>query len=120
MVFVTDNLAVFMVFLLAYILRFNFVLGSINFTMAVDQGMIVLIVYTFYSLIFHSYSGLLRHTTLTDISLVFIVTTISSVSLLFITLGTRTFGWNSILEIPMSIILIHYVSITVVLFFERV
>jgi FlaA1/EpsC-like NDP-sugar epimerase len=119
-VFMTDNLAVFLVFILAYILRFNFVIDSINFTIAFNQGLIVLFVYALYSLIFHSYSGLLRHTTLTDISLVFIVTTISSFSLLFITIGTRSFGWNRILEIPMSIILIHYVSITVVLFFERV
>jgi FlaA1/EpsC-like NDP-sugar epimerase len=119
-VFMTDNLAVFLVFLFAYILRFNFVIDSINFSIALNQGLIVLLVYAIYSLLFHSYSGLLRHTTLTDISLVFIVTSISSFSLLFVTLGTRSFGWNRILEIPISIILIHYVSITVVLFFERV
>jgi FlaA1/EpsC-like NDP-sugar epimerase len=120
LVFLTDNFAVLLVFLLAYTLRFNFDLDSINFSLAVDQGLIVLFIFAIYSLIFHSYSGLLRHTTLTDISLVFIVTTISSVSLLFLTLGTRTFDWPHILEIPMSIILIHYVTITVTLFIERV
>jgi FlaA1/EpsC-like NDP-sugar epimerase len=120
MVFLTDNLTVFMVFMLAYILRFNFVIDSINFPLAINQSFVALFVYIFYSLIFHSYSGLLRHTTLTDISLVFIVTTISSATLFFITLGSRTFGWPEIIEIPTSIILIHYVSITVTLFFERV
>jgi FlaA1/EpsC-like NDP-sugar epimerase len=120
MVFVTDNFTVFIVFMLAYILRFNFVIDAINFPLAINQSFVALFVYAFYSLIFHSYSGLLRHTTLTDISLVFIVTTISSVTLFFITLGSRTFGWLDIIEIPTSIILIHYVSITVTLFFERV
>ena len=120
MVFVTDNLAVFLVFLLAYLLRFNFDLDAINHSVAINQGLIVLSVYAVFSLIFRSYSGLLRHTTLTDISMVFIVTTLSSASLLLITLGTRSFGWDYHLEIPISIILIHYVTITVALFFERV
>jgi FlaA1/EpsC-like NDP-sugar epimerase len=120
MLFVTDNLAVFLVFLLAYLLRFNFDIATINHSIAIYHGLIALFVYAVFSLIFRSYSGLLRHTTLTDISLVFIVTTLSSASLLLITLGTRSFSWDYHLEIPISIILIHYVTITVVLFFERV
>jgi FlaA1/EpsC-like NDP-sugar epimerase len=120
MLFVTDNLAVFLVFLLAYLLRFNFDITAINHSIAIYHGLIALCVYAVFSLIFRSYSGLLRHTTLTDVSMVFIVTTFSSASLLLITLGTRSFGWDYHLEIPISIILIHYVTITVVLFFERV
>jgi FlaA1/EpsC-like NDP-sugar epimerase len=120
MVFVTDNLAVFLVFLLAYILRFNFDVTSINVTIALNHGLIALLVYSFFSLVFHSYSGLLRHTTLTDISHVFIVTTLSTASLLLITFSNRLLDLNNILNIPNSIILIHYVTITVVLFFERV
>jgi FlaA1/EpsC-like NDP-sugar epimerase len=120
MVFVTDNLAVFLIFLFAYLLRFNFNVAGINPAIIIDHGLIALFVYAVFSLIFRSYAGLLRHTTLTDISLVFIVTSISSATLLFITLGTRSFGWDFRLEIPVSIILIHYVSITVVWFFERV
>ena len=120
MVFVTDNLAVFLVFLLAYLLRFNFDLAAINHSIAINHGLIALFVYSVFSLIFRSYSGLLRHTTLTDISLVFIVTTLSTASLLLITFGSRSFDWDNHLNIPNSIILIHYVTITVVLFFERV
>ena len=119
-VFVTDNLAVFLVFLFAYLLRYNFDVDGINHPMAFNHGLIVLFVYAVLSLIFRSYSGLLRHTTLTDISLVFIVTTLSAVSLLFITLCGRSFDWDANLMIPISIVLIHYVSITVVLFFVRV
>jgi FlaA1/EpsC-like NDP-sugar epimerase len=120
MVFITDNLAVFLAFIIAYLLRFNFDTSKINFTVIFDQALITLFVYSVYSLIFHSYSGLLRHTTLTDITLVFIVTTISSGSLFLITLASRTYGWLYLLEIPISIILIHYGTITVAFFFERV
>jgi FlaA1/EpsC-like NDP-sugar epimerase len=120
MVFVTDILAVFLVFLFSYLLRFNFDIAAINHTIAVNHGLIALFIYAVFSIIFRSYSGLLRHTTLTDISHVFIVTTLSTVSLLLITIFNREFELNRILNIPLSIILIHYVSITVVLFFERV
>lgn len=120
LVFVTDNLAVFVVFLSAYVLRFNFNIEGINFAIAINHGLIVLFVYSVFSIVFRSYSGLLRHTTLTDISHVFIVTTVSTAFLLLITVGSRSFGWGNNLEIPLSIILIHFVAITVVLFFERV
>jgi FlaA1/EpsC-like NDP-sugar epimerase len=120
MVFVTDNLAVFIVFLFAYVLRFNFNIAAINSTIAINHGLVALFIYAVFSIIFRSYAGLLRHTTLTDISHVFIVTTVSTVTLFLVTIGSRSFGWSKNLEIPLSIILIHFVSITVVLFFERV
>jgi FlaA1/EpsC-like NDP-sugar epimerase len=120
MVFAMDNLAVYIVFFLAYILRFNFKFDEINFSLVINHAILTLIVYTVFSLIFRSYSGLLRHTTLTDISLVFVVTTVSMVTLLGLTLCSRTFGWGENLTVPISIILIHYVTITVFLFSFRV
>jgi len=45
-VFFTDNLAVFLAFLLAYILRFNFDLNSVNFNIAINQGFIVMLIYS--------------------------------------------------------------------------
>ncbi|HPJ60867.1 MAG TPA: nucleoside-diphosphate sugar epimerase/dehydratase [Bacteroidales bacterium] len=120
MVFVNDNLIVYIAFILAYLLRFNMVFAAVNFQLALEQGLIVLAVYAVFSLVFHSYSGLLRHTTLTDISLVFIVTTVSLLVLLVLQFAGRTLGLEGILKIPMSILLIHYVLVTVALFFERV
>jgi len=120
MVFVTDNFAVFLVFLFAYLLRFNFDLGAFDHSIAIGQGLSAAFVYGVFGILFRSYSGLLRHTTLTDISLVFIVTTLSTATLLFITLANRVFDWGKVLMIPLSIVLIHYVTITVILFFERV
>jgi len=120
LVFLSDILVVYIAFILAYLLRFNLVLEAVNFQLAMEQGLIVLAVYAIFSLIFHSYSGLLRHTTLTDITLVFLVTTISLLVLFVIVFIDKAIGWEGTLKIPMSILLIHYVLVTVVLFFERV
>lgn len=120
LVFLSDILVVCIAFIIAYLLRFNLVFKAVNFQLAFEQGIVVLTVYACFSLIFHSYSGLLRHTTLTDISLVFIVTSVSLVVLLAIVFISRTLGLTGLLNIPMSIILIHYVLVTVALFFERV
>jgi len=115
-----DTLSVFLVFLLAYLLRFNFDIHAVNFSLALNQSLIAVLVYTVFSVIFRSYAGLLRHTTLTDISLVFIVTLVSSSTLLGITLLSRSLNWGQTLTIPISIILIHFGSISIFLFFVRV
>jgi FlaA1/EpsC-like NDP-sugar epimerase len=120
LVFILDNGAVFVMFIFAYILRFNFHLEDVDLNLAFDHAIITLVVYALFSLIFRSYTGLLRHTTLTDISLVFVVTTISVIFLISLSLFSRFLGWNQLFTIPLSIILIHYASITVSLFFIRV
>jgi len=121
MVFVFDNLSVFLLVFFAYLLRFNFDIAAINYAIVFKHSLVILSVYAGFSIIFRSYSGLLRHTTLTDVSLIFLVTTISSIFLLVLTIGSRLFNLNKFLSsIPLSVILIHYGSITVFLFFVRV
>jgi FlaA1/EpsC-like NDP-sugar epimerase len=120
MVFVLDNFTVFVVFFIACLLRFNFNLAGINFSVAAYHALIAVCVYSTFSLIFRSYSGLIRHTTLTDISLVFLFTTVSALILLCLSLCSRWLNLGEKMTIPISIILIHYVSITVFLFFIRV
>lgn len=120
MVFGADNLAVFVTFLIAYILRFNFAFAAINYEHAIIHALIALVVYSAFSVVFRSFSGLLRHTTLTDISLVFMVTTFSVVTLLGLTLFARLISLDNRFILPISIIVIHYVLITVLLFFVRV
>jgi len=115
-----DCVSVFLVFLLAYILRFNFDIQDINYRIAFHQSLIAVFVYALYSILFRSYSGLLRHTTLTDISLVFIVTTFSAITLLALTLLSRTLFWGPTFTMPISIILIHFGTISIFLFFVRV
>jgi FlaA1/EpsC-like NDP-sugar epimerase len=119
-VFGLDNLAAFLVFLYAYLLRFNFVSADINLDIAIIQAFITFCTYVVFSLFFRSYSGLIRHTTLTDILLIFAVTTSSTIFLLFFNLCSRFFNLGEIATIPISIILIHYFSISVLLFSQRI
>jgi FlaA1/EpsC-like NDP-sugar epimerase len=120
MLFIHDTGAVFLSFLFAYLLRFNLTPGDFPMNQAVIHGLIALFVYTVFMLIFRSYAGLIRHTTLTDVSLVFVSTTASALFLTLLSVGERHININQILVIPISVILIHYVVITVFLFFMRI
>jgi len=77
-------------------------------------------IYAVFELLFRSYSGLIRHTTIIDIFIVFIATSSSLIVLLGLTLLGRKMGWSVTFNIPISIILIHYVTITLLLFFVRI
>ncbi len=119
-VFTLDNLAVFFLFLFAYMLRFNFILEDFSLNLAVDHAIVASCIYALFSLVFRSYSGLIRHTTVMDIFTVLIATSMSFIVLLGFTIIGRRIGWNDTLIIPVSILIIHYVSITVLLFFVRI
>jgi FlaA1/EpsC-like NDP-sugar epimerase len=120
MVFLQDNLAVFFSFLFAYLLRFNFVLNDFALNQAIHYALLTVIIYAAFALIFHSYSGMLRHTTIIDIFYVFLVTTFSFVTLFMLSIASRAFSWSEYLTLPLSILMIHYVLITVFLFAVRI
>ena len=119
-VFWLDILAVFLIFLFACILRFNFVLADFDLNLAINRAFITVSVYSAFALVFRSYSGLIRYTTITDIFIVFMATSFSLMFLLGLTILSRKAGWGETLNIPISIILIHYVTITLLLFFVRI
>lgn len=120
MIFTIDSATVFGSFIIAYLLRFNFDIPEDREGIFLYQGLIATSVYAFFSLIFKSYSGLIRHATLTDVTLVFVVTTCSGVLLLTISELSGYFNGGLILTIPQSIVLIHYVAATVIMFFGRI
>jgi len=119
-VFGLDIIAVFLVFLFAYVLRFNFVLTDFEPKLAINQAFIVVSVYAVFELIFRSYSGLIRHTTIIDVFIVFVATSLSLIVLVGLTLLGRRLSWGATLNIPISVLLIHYVTITLLLFFVRI
>jgi FlaA1/EpsC-like NDP-sugar epimerase len=120
MVFIIDALTVFVAFIIAYYLRFNFVVPEERMLPFLFQALIASSVYALYGLVFRSYSGLIRHTTLTDITLVFIVTTCSALTLVFFSAIGSWLRWAEILAIPQSILLIHYVAVSLILFVGRI
>jgi FlaA1/EpsC-like NDP-sugar epimerase len=119
MVFAADVSVVFMAFIVAYWLRFNFDIPDDRLGIFLYQGLIATSVYALFCLVFRSYSGLIRHTTLTDVTLVFVVTTCSAATLVIFSFVGAWLHWADILAIPQTIILIHYVSVSVFLFFGR-
>jgi len=120
LVFTADLTLVFLAFLVAYLLRFNFSIPGEWLDIFIWQGLIATSVYALFSLAFRSYCGLLRHATLTDITLVFVVTTCSAIVLVLFSLFGNWLQWADILAIPQSIILIHYVTVSIILFAGRI
>lgn len=120
MLLIHDTIAVFVTFIIAYLLRYNLIPDSFQINLAIIHGLIALFVYTVFMLTFRSYAGLIRHTTLTDVTLVFVSTTVSAVVLVLISYGEHYFSLSEDLVIPVAILLIHYVLITVFLFFMRI
>lgn len=119
-VFAIDAAAVYFTFLFAYLLRFNLVMSAVKFDLAVDQAFIVLGVYMFWMLIFKPYAGLIRHTTIKDTFNLFLTTTSSLAVLMLMSLLERRLALPDLLNIPLSILMIHFGAVTVVMFFFRV
>ncbi len=120
MVLIIDMAVVYFSFLIAYILRYNFETYSFEISLSFKQAFLVLFVYTFFMLIFKSYAGMIRHTTIRDTYKI-IGTGFCSLVILFpLTLLSRKYEWNYLYDIPGSILLIHSGAVTILLFFFRV
>lgn len=119
LVFLFAGIAIFITFLFAYILRFNFNL-AIGFGLALKQSLLVLGVYFGFEAILRSFTGLKRHTTIMDIFKVVITTTSALAVLFLISFISRHVERNYILNIPLSILLIHYISINILLITFRI
>lgn len=120
MVFSLDAATVFIAFLIAFLLRFNFSIPGDRSQLFIYQAIIVTIVYASYALATRSHTGLIRHTTLTDITLVFIVTTCGAATLMLLSWFSTLLKWGDLLSIPQSIILIHYGAVSLLLFVGRI
>lgn len=120
LVFILDSGAIFLAFLFSYLLRFNFEIAAVDFSMAIRQSLVVLGVYGLFEILFKSFSGLIRHTTIRDIFNVLMATTSSVMLLTIVSIISGYTGHSGILAIPVSIIMIHFVSISVFLFLIRI
>ena len=120
LVLLIDIGAVFISFIVAYLLRYNFESYTFSLLFSTVQGLFVCSVYLGFMFLFKSYSGLLRQTTIKD-TFIIGVTNASAFSVLFImTLITRYFELNRLFDIPLSILIIHFGMISVAHIFFRV
>jgi FlaA1/EpsC-like NDP-sugar epimerase len=120
MLFIHDVIAIFLTFILAYLLRYNLIAADLPYHRAVIHSLITLSVYTIFMVVFRSFAGMIRHTTLTDVSLVFVSNTSSAAVLVLFSMIGIVFDPDSNFIIPISVIVIHYVLISVFLFFMRI
>ena len=88
--------------------------------LAVEQAILVAIVYCVFELIFRSFAGLIRHTTIRDIFNVLLTTTSAVIVLLVFTFVGNISEWNSVFNLPRSVLVIHYVTINAFLFISRI
>lgn len=65
-VLLIDMSVVYASFLIAYMLRFNFETYSFQISVVFQQAFMVLGIYTMFMLLFKSYEGMIRHTTIRD------------------------------------------------------
>jgi len=119
-IFLLDLVVVFLAFLAAGALRFNFDLEEIRIAEYTNQAFLSVAVYALFMIVFKSYRDLIRHTTLNDITNILKANTFAFVVLLLISGLGRSSGWRPALIIPYSILIIHYVLATVVHAVERI
>ncbi|PID91633.1 MAG: hypothetical protein CSA96_07320 [Bacteroidetes bacterium] len=120
LIFLFDGSTVLLTFFVSYLLRFNFESSGIDFALAFKQSILVFAVYCGYELLFRSFSELIRHTTVKDIFKVIQASTSGLLTLILITLINRYSGRVSAFNIPLSILLIHFVTLNIVLFSVRI
>ncbi len=120
LVLLIDMSVVYFSFLIAYMLRFNFATYMFELSIVFRQAFLVLAIYTLFMVVFKSYVGMIRHTTIKDTYKI-ILSSFSAVIVLFIiTLMSRQNEWKSVFNIPLSILLIHIGAVTVLLFLFRI
>jgi FlaA1/EpsC-like NDP-sugar epimerase len=120
LVFLIDTGTVFFSFLIAYMLRYNFESYAFDISTVFRQAFFVLSIYAVFILLFKSYAGMIRHTTIRDTYKI-LIANICALSLLsLITILTRTYNWIEFFNIPISILLIHSGAVTIALFLFRV
>jgi FlaA1/EpsC-like NDP-sugar epimerase len=119
LVFLIDSCTVFFSFLIAYMLRYNFEVYTFDISIVFKQSYLVLAVYAISILVFKSYTGMIRHTTIRDTYKI-IIANFSALTVLFlITILSRKNDWIPLFNIPLSILLIHNGAVTILLFFFR-
>jgi FlaA1/EpsC-like NDP-sugar epimerase len=120
LVFLIDSGTVLVSFLIAYMLRYNFEVYTFDISTAFIQSFLVLAVYAIFNLIFKSYSGMIRHTTIRDTYKIILTNLTSFAVLVLLTVMSRRYEWSYLFNVPLSILVIHLGAVTVLLFLFRV
>jgi FlaA1/EpsC-like NDP-sugar epimerase len=114
-----DTVLTLGLFLFAFVVRFNFVIDHVRSSFYLYQIPYVFIVFLVGFIIFQSYSGVIRYTTLQDSLKVFGAITFGSFVLALVTFYVQQHYVYHFLNIPFSVIVIHYLLCAFVLINSR-
>lgn len=121
LVIVFDAIAIVAAFLFTYYLRFSFNPDSFILVVALKQSLLALLVYLAFEAIFRSFAGFSNRTTIPDIVRVLISTTCSLALLMLITSLSSQLAWQpDMINIPRSILVLHYTSVLILLSIFRI
>lgn len=120
MVLLIDMSVVYFSFLIAYMLRFNFENYMFDLSTVFRQALIVLGVYTVLMIVFKTYQGMIRHTTINDTYKILLSDFTAIFVLIFITLLSRKNEWQQLFNMPISILIIHNGAVTFFMILFRV
>jgi FlaA1/EpsC-like NDP-sugar epimerase len=115
-----DIIIVWFSFLFAYVLRFNFVLTDVFSYENIRNSFVFVAVFTGYFLIFKSYLGIIRHTSISDAVRLFEAVTASSLTLLVFVLIDQKYFNKSFFNVPLSVVVVSYLIIMFSLIFTRI
>lgn len=114
-----DVFSIVLTFLLAYILRFNFNLDAVEYSLNLWQLLVVVPAFVLGFRLVRSYSGVLRHSTTEDIARIIISMSIGSTVLLVLSFLLRRWELTDALAIPYSVIIIQFAIATNILLVSR-
>jgi len=118
LVLLVDIILLCISFILAYIIRFDY-LSNLDFSLLIKQIPIIAIVGIFSFLVVGSYKGIVRHTTLRDAFTILTALTVFTSLLEFFNILNSIFDFSANLNIPRSIVIINYLVANLLLIISR-
>lgn len=121
LVFVIDLAIVLFSFQVSLVVRYNFDLTAIETQLMFEQSVVMFVAFGLSFLLFHSFSGVVRHTSVADAFKILKATSLATFGLAMMNMVIHRYtgGTNSVLAIPVSILIIHFVFSTFLLVTSR-
>lgn len=102
-----DMCIVIIAFFIAWVVRFNFQVGQMSIFEVTNSFYFVALIYLIYFLLFKSYVGVIRHTSMYDTIKIIQATSAAAITIFLVVLTYKYVTEQSSYPIPSSIILIH-------------
>ncbi len=119
-ILIKDIIIIWLSFLFAYVIRFNFDLNKIPWEEVFWNSANFIIISTLYFFIFKSYIGIVRHTSIVDAVKIFqAVTSIAVTMAIISTIDLKYFSGHHF-QVPLSVIIVFYLFALFSLIFTRI